>query len=96
MSQNSTISEATPDSVWAILRELTARQVENERSLKEMFSETKDLIAANALQMAVTDRHISRLEKQIGGISNSYGSFAEEYFYNSLDRGDKIFFNLKT
>ena len=79
MSQNSTISEATPDSVWAILRELAARQVENERImterfeanalqmaendriLKEMFAETKDLIAANALQMAVTDHHISRL-----------------------------------
>ena len=84
MSNNSNLSEATPESVWAILRELAASQAETDRIVK-----------ANALQMAETDRHISRLEKQIGGVTNSHGSFAEEYFYNSIERGDKIFFGEK-
>ena len=26
----------------------------------------------------------------IGGVSNNNGLFAEEYFYNSLDKGEKI------
>jgi len=106
MSQNNNIPEATPDSVWAILRELAARQVENERIMTERFEANalqmaenertlKEMFAATAQQMAETDRHISRLEKQIGEVTNSHGSFAEEYFYNSIERGDKIFFGEK-
>jgi hypothetical protein len=40
-------------------------------------------------QMAKTDRQIARLEKQIGGVSNNHGLFAEEYFINSLEKGEK-------
>ena len=117
MSNNSNISEYSPESVWAILRELAARQVENERIMTERFAANALQMAENeriftekfaatervltekfaetARQMAETDRHISRLEKQIGGVTNSHGSFAEEYFYNSIERGDKIFFGEK-
>ena len=40
--------------------------------------------------MAKTDRQISRLEKQIGGVSNSHGLFAEEYFINSMEEHGNI------
>ena len=46
-------------------------------------------------RQAETDRQISRLEKQIGGVSNNHGSFAEEYFINSIKRGEKNFFGEK-
>ena len=46
-------------------------------------------------QLAQTDRQISRLEKQIGGISNNNGLFAEEYFFNSIKKGDKTLFGEK-
>ena len=59
------------------------------------MAETDQIVKATALQMAKTDRQISRLEKQIGGVTNSHGSFAEEYFYNSLRRGNKQFFGEK-
>ena len=117
MSQKTNISEATPENVWAILREIAARQAEtdriltekfaanalqmaeNDRILTEKFATTErvltEMFAATARQMAETDYHISRLEKQIGGVSNSYGSFAEEYFYNSLKKGDRNFFGEK-
>ena len=106
--------------MFAETKELVAanalKTAETERMLTEMFAETKQIVAANALktaeidrqiaanalktaeidrQMAETDRHISRLEKQIGGVTNSHGSFAEEYFYNSIERGDMIFFGEK-
>ena len=71
-----------------IVKANAVQMAENDRILTEKF-------AATAQQMAKTDRHISRLEKQIGGVSNSYGSFAEEYFYNSLKQGEKIFFGEK-
>jgi hypothetical protein len=46
-------------------------------------------------QMAATDRQISRLEKQIGGVTNNHGLFAEEYFFNSIRKGEKTFFGQK-
>jgi hypothetical protein len=45
--------------------------------------------------MAETDRQISRLEKQTGGLSNNHGAFAEEYFINSIGQGEKRFFGEK-
>ena len=50
MSQNSTISEATPDSVWAILRELAASQAETDRIVK-----------ANARQTAENERTLKEM-----------------------------------
>jgi hypothetical protein len=43
-----------------------------------------------AESQAETGLQIAKLEKLIGGVSNNNGLFAEEYFYNSLDHGDKI------
>ena len=64
-------------------------------SVWAFLRELADRQAETALQMAETDRQITRLEKQIGGITNSYGSFAEEYFYNSFERGDMALFGEK-
>jgi len=50
---------------------------------------------ALAERQAETDRQISRLEKQVGEISNNNGLFAEEYFFNSLRRGEKTFLGEK-
>ena len=79
---------ATAESFWAALHALAERQTENERFITERFAETSH-------QMAQTDRQISRLEKQVGGISNNNGLFAEEYFFNSLRRGEKTFLGEK-
>jgi len=49
--------------------------------------EKKELTAADVWAMfAETDKKINALREQIGGISNSNGDFAEEFFYNSLKR----------
>ncbi|GBU24207.1 hypothetical protein R83H12_00835 [Fibrobacteria bacterium R8-3-H12] len=44
-----------------------------------MFAETDRITQENA-------RQIKALNEQIGGISNSNGDFAEEFFYNSLEK----------
>ena len=61
---------ATPESVWALLRE-------------------------NAQQMKETDRRMQELQKTVGGWANNHGSFAEEYFFNSFEKGKQNFFGEK-
>ena len=86
----------TFESVWALLQENARQMAENDRVLSEKFAETdrqiaetNRQIAETNRQMTETDRQISRLEKQIGGVTNSHGQFAEEYFVNSLRQGKK-------
>jgi hypothetical protein len=61
---------ATPESVWALLREIAVSQAENAKQIKE-------------------------LQKTVGGITNNQGSFAEEYFFNSFEKGKQNFFGEK-
>ena len=47
----------------------------------------KELTAADVWAMfAETDRQIKAMQKEIGGMGNSNGEFAEEFFYNSLEK----------
>jgi len=82
----------TPESVLAVLQE-------SNRILTEKFAETDRLIAEagrqiteTGRQMAQTDQKIAAVTAQVGGWDKSHGLFAEEYFINSLENGDKKFF----
>jgi len=99
------VLQATPESVWAALQEsnrflteklakLTESQAETDRVLSEKFAVTDRILTE---KFAATDRQIEKVSKQIaktdkliGGISTNNGLFAEEYFYNSLRKGEKI------
>ena len=88
-------AQATPESVWSALQE-------SNRILTEKFIETDRKFAEVAERQAATDRliekvskQIARTEKMVGGISNTHGSFAEEYFFNSFNKGKKNFFGEK-
>ena len=63
------ISQATPESVWAALRELAARQAENERMLTEKFAETDRLRQENERMLtekfAETDRQRQENERML-------------------------------
>ena len=41
---------------------------------------------------AVFDRKMKNLNEMIGGVSNSNGMYAEEFFFNAIDTGDKRLF----
>ena len=42
-----------------------------------------------------TDRRMKELQKTVGGWANNHGTFAEEYFFNSFEKGEKNFFGEK-
>jgi len=89
MNNLTPFSQATPESVWAefqeIQRYLKELHAENDRYLKEKFAETDR-------QMKETDRRMKELQKTLGGMANSHGSFAEEYFFNSFEDNEQNFF----
>ena len=43
-------------------------------------------------QIAATDKQIAATDKQIGGMGNSNGDFAQEFFFNALYHGDRKLF----
>ena len=45
--------------------------------------------------MQETDRRMKELQKMMGGMANSHGSFAEEYFFNSFEENQKVFLGEK-
>ena len=90
-------AQATPESVWAALQEsnrfLTEKIAELTKSqaeLKESQAATDRQIAETSREVAKTSRQIAKTDKLVGGISTNNGLFAEEYFYNSLRKGEKI------
>jgi hypothetical protein len=103
------ITQATPESVWAALRELAASQAENARQMKEnerflteKQAETDRQIAELTRSQAdftksqvKTENFLKTLGRRLGGMGNSHGSFAEEYFFNAFEDGETDFFGEK-
>ena len=83
MNPQSYSPPATPEEIWAILRETVQSQ-------KESRKEIDRLIKEHRRDMKETDRQIKELNKEIGGISNSNGEMAESYFYNAFKK-HKVF-----
>jgi hypothetical protein len=89
-------SQATTESAWAQIQEsnryLTEKLAETERILNEKFAETDRQMKETDRQMKETDRRMKELQKTLGGMANSHGSFAEEYFFNSFEDNEQNFF----
>ena len=90
---------ATFESVWAALQEtdrimkennlfLTQKQAETDRMLQESKAETDR-------QLRILTESIQKLNTDMGGMGNSNGDFAEEYFFNSFKNGRCTFFGEK-
>jgi hypothetical protein len=69
------------ETLWANLQEIDRLQKENALQMKESSAEF--------------DRRMKEMQKKLGGIDDSQGSFAEEYFFNSFEKGEKNFFGKK-
>ena len=99
----------TFESIMAILQEVAQSQKETDRmvkevtelakshekginSLKEEHERTERLFQKN---MEEYEKRLARQAKMTNGVSESYGSFAEEYFYNSFYYGELNFFDEK-
>ena len=67
--------------------EANARQARIDAQLAEtdaQLARTDAQLAETDAQMAKTDARLNKLGKMVGGISNSQGDVAEEFFYNSI------------
>jgi hypothetical protein len=76
--EETTLQQATPESVWAAIRALTEQQAETARIIAE--------------SQAKTDRQIEKVNETLGAWANNQGCFAEEYFINSFEKGKNNFF----
>jgi len=72
---------ATFETVWAALMETRMQQAETDRMLRESIADY--------------ERRMKRFEETMGAWSNNHGCFAEEYFFNSFDKGRQNFFGEK-
>ena len=64
-----------------------AQMIETDKKIKEVAAlqaKTDAQLAETDAQMAKTDARLNKLGKMVGGISNSQGDVAEEFFYNSI------------
>jgi hypothetical protein len=75
---------ATFENVWAGL-------MEN----REQMKETDRLMQETDRKMEESGRRIDKLYELMGSWNDNLGSFAEEYFYNSFEKGQQNFFGEK-
>jgi len=83
----------TPESVLSVIREMAFSFDKRMKESDEKFDrEMSDSRAEFDRRSADFDRRMKNLDEMIGGVSNSNGMFAEEFFFNALDMGDKHLF----
>ena len=104
MGNNKEHTTVTPESVLAAVKEIfAASREELDKDMKASREEfDRDMKATREefdREMKETradfNQRMKKLDEQIGGISNSHGLFAEEYFINSFEKGKKDFFGEK-
>ena len=100
----------TEESIWALFREGDRQRKEAEEKSNREMAEFRSSMAEFRSSMAESsakfdrymaesnakfDKQIKQVNASIGGISNNTGYFAEEYFFNSFENGEKNFFGEK-
>jgi len=80
--------ESMYEKVWATLDRVGERLDRVGERLDRMGEESQK-------SRADFDLRMKKLDARLGGMANSHGSFAEEYFFNAFDDGETNFFGLK-
>ena len=75
--------------------EYTKRQQEYEEQRKKANEDFDHQMEKLNKSLGITSTQIDNLQKTVGGWANNHGSFAEEYFYNSFEKGQQNFFGKK-
>jgi len=80
------------------MQETREQMQETDRRMQKtdlQMQETDRRMQETDRQMQETDRRMRELQKSVGGWGNNFGSFAEEYFFNSFEKGQQNFFGKK-
>ena len=84
---------ATPEKVWEAFRESERLRKESEtRFDREMEKSRAEFDKRMKDSDEKYERRMKNLEDRYGSHSQNLGSFAEEYFFNSFENGEHIFF----
>jgi hypothetical protein len=75
--------------------ETLQNQIATPESIWAMMQETNRILDRTAKGQEENREAIKELQKTVGSITNNYGSFAEEYFFNSFEKGQQNFFGKK-
>ena len=94
---------ATPESVWEAFRETDRLIKESRAEFDKRIKESDERHVASRAEfdkrMKESDekyeRRMKNLEDRYGSHSQNLGSFAEEYFFNSFENGERKFFGEK-
>jgi len=91
-----TTQKLTQDDIWKMITE-TSRQIkENAQQIKQINLDIKQMNAETAEYIKQSNddanQKLDKLARLLGGIGNSNGELAEEYFYNAFYR-DRTFVN---
>jgi hypothetical protein len=98
-----TNTSLTYESVLSLIREMAAKldksQAKFEQEMADSRAERIEAEARFAKEMAEAnakwERRMKNLDEKMGGVTNSNGLFAEEYFYNCFESGQQTFFGEK-
>jgi hypothetical protein len=82
----------TFENVWASFRELRESQAETDRLQKETTQQMKETDRKMQESREDYDRRMKKFEETMGSWSTNHGQFAEDYFFNSFDKGQQNFF----
>jgi len=70
----------------AMLAESSVKHDRDIQEIREIQKETERILKETSLQMQETDRKMKEVSRQLGGMGNTNGQFAEEFFYNTLEK----------
>ncbi|GHT82824.1 hypothetical protein FACS1894137_02460 [Spirochaetia bacterium] len=91
----------TFEKVWEMFQETDRKFQETDRKFQEtdrkflaMIEETRVVSKERALEGEKLDKRIKEVTEQLGGMGNSNGAFAEDYFANALSE-KKMFAGLQ-
>jgi len=79
----------TFESVWATLKEVGAKMEQSRAEADRRAAEAALSQAETKQQFKELGEYIKQVSQQLGGMGNSNGEFAEEFFYNALLRGKR-------
>ena len=74
------------------MMEAVQYQTATPESIWAILQETNKTLRETAKRQDDFDRQMKEINKTLGGWANNHGTFAEEYFYNSFEKGQQNFF----
>jgi DNA-binding transcriptional MerR regulator len=74
------------------IKELTENMNKDSEKTVQAIQELKESQKATDLQIKELTENVKNLNNDLGGMQNSNGSFAEEYFFNAFANGQRTFF----